>query len=309
MELKGSFPTLMTPFAEDDEIEEESQRRLVDFLIDAGSHGIAMLANDGESYAVSDEERNRLIEIVVDQVNGRVPVVVTISHFSTKIAIERCFKAKELGADVVMSLPPFFGLRPASLEGVYEYFSALSDTVDIPIIVQDAPGSSGVQMSAEFLAKLANSIKNIKSLKIEAKKTPVKIDEVKKLLKNDKNLTIFGGDGAITYIEELERGSDGTMAACDIPEVTANIYNLYKAGKKKEAESIFNHYLPYINFFFHCGIRYAPKEILKIGGIIKSSRVRAPGLGAEVTWDDKAKERAIYLAKKVNLLALRYLNN
>jgi len=295
MEFKGSLPTLMTPFTEDDNIDEESQRSLVDFLIDAGSHGITMLANDGESYAVSDEERDRLIKIVIDQTNRRVPVVVTISHFSTKIAIKRSFKAKELGADAVMSLPPFFGLRPASLEGVYEYFSELSN--------------SGVQMSAEFLAKLANNIENIKALKIEAKKTPVKIGEVRKLLKNDKNVTILGGDGAITYIEELERGSDGTMAACDIPEVTANVYNLYKAGKKEEAESAFNYCLPYINFFLHCGIRYAPKEILKTGGIIKSSRVRAPGLGAEVTWDDTAKERAIYLAKKVNLLALRYFDN
>ena len=307
MKLEGSFPVLMTPFTDEDKIDEVSQRRLVDFLIDAGSDGITMLANGSEGYALSDKERSQLIKVVVDQVSGRVPLVVTVSHFSTRIAIERSLEAEIPGVNAIMSLPPHFGVRPASLDGVYEYYEMLSEAVSIPVIVQDGPGSSGIQMPVEFLAKLANNIENVKALKIETKNTPPKIGEVKKMLKDD-DVSIFGGHGGIVFIEELERGSNGCMPASDIPEVTAGIYDAYKAGEKEKAESIYNQCLPYMNFYLHCGIRYAPKEVLKMGGIIRSSRVRSPGLGAEVKWDEEAKRRLRYLVKKADLLALRYLD-
>src|SRR5947207_5931351 len=133
MVYAGVFPIAPTTFDDRGEIDPASQRRVMDFMIDAGVNGICILANYSEQFSLTDEERDRLLRVCMEQVAGRVPVIVTTSHFSTKVAAKRSRRAQEAGAAMVMLMPPYHGVSLRADEvGVAEYFRAVADVVDIP---------------------------------------------------------------------------------------------------------------------------------------------------------------------------------
>ena len=137
--FKGVFPIVPTPFFENQEIDFESQRRVLDCMIDQGADGLCILANYSEQFLLSDDERNDLLTVCLNHVNGRIPVIVTCSNFSTKIAIERAKKAADLGAKMLMVMPPYHGAElRASETGIFEHFEQISSSVNVPLVVQDA---------------------------------------------------------------------------------------------------------------------------------------------------------------------------
>jgi 2-keto-3-deoxy-L-arabinonate dehydratase len=163
----GVFPILPTTFDDRGEIDLVSQKRAVDFLIDAGVDGICVLANFSEQFALLDSERDLLTTTLLEHVAGRVPVIVTTSHFSSAIAAARSRRAQELGAAMVMLMAPYHGATIRATEnGVLEFFQVVADAIDIPILIQDAP-VSGVTLSTALLARLATEISNVKYFKIE----------------------------------------------------------------------------------------------------------------------------------------------
>src|SRR6266542_2462080 len=143
----GVFPIAPTTFDDAGDLDLESQKRAIDFMIDAGVNGICILANYSEQFAISDDERERLMALILDHVAGRVPIIVTTTHFSSKIAAERSRRAEQAGAAMVMLMPPYHGATIRADEaGVAGYFRAVAEAIDIPIMVQDAP-VSGVALS------------------------------------------------------------------------------------------------------------------------------------------------------------------
>ena len=120
---RGVFPVAPTIFHENGQFDVEGQKRAIDFMIDAGSDGICILANFSEQFVLSDDERETVMTTVLDHVAGRVPIIVTTSHFSSDICAERSRRAQEAGAAMVMIMPPFFGatLR-VSEAGIYDFF-------------------------------------------------------------------------------------------------------------------------------------------------------------------------------------------
>ena len=144
---RGIFPVVPTTFSDTGELDLASQKRAVDFMIDAGSDGLCILANFSEQFAITDDERDVLTRTILEHVAGRVPVIVTTSHFSQKIALERSRRAQAAGAAMVMLMPPYHGatIRPDEPE-VFDFFRAVADSIDIPIMIQDAP-VSGVPLS------------------------------------------------------------------------------------------------------------------------------------------------------------------
>jgi 4-hydroxy-tetrahydrodipicolinate synthase len=151
----GIWPVAPTPFHEDGSLDPEGMKRVLDCLIDQGADGICILANFSEQFLISDEERQTLARLCVEHVAGRVPIIVTISHYATQITVERARYAKSLGADIVMMMPPYHGaLLKGTPEQSFEQFQAVSD-VGIPIMVQDAP-LSGVDLSVPLLVKWPN---------------------------------------------------------------------------------------------------------------------------------------------------------
>src|SRR5215203_4897806 len=164
---QGVFPVVPTTFTETGELDLASQKRCVDFMIDAGSDGICILANFSEQFVLSDEERETLTRTVLEHVAGRVPVIVTTTHYGTKICAERSRRAQDMGAAMLMVMPPYHGATfRVSEPQIYEFYARLSDAVNIPIMIQDAP-ASGTVLSACFLARMAREIEHVAYFKIE----------------------------------------------------------------------------------------------------------------------------------------------
>src|SRR5919112_5948297 len=139
---RGVFPVAPTIFHEDGSLDLDGQRRVVDFMIDAGSHGLCILANFSEQFVLTDAEREQVMEEVLRHVAGRVPVIVTTTHFATRVCAERSRRAQEAGAAMVMVMPPYHGATIRVPEpAVLEFFRRVSEAVSIPVMVQDAPVS------------------------------------------------------------------------------------------------------------------------------------------------------------------------
>lgn len=301
--LRGVYPILTTVFDDVGEFDEEGQRHAIEFLLDARVDGLVTCANASEGYALSDAERERVIQVVIDQVRGRVPVIVGVSHPSTKVAIEKSRAAERAEAQGILSLPPFYGAWAADATGIFNYFASLGASTDLPVIVQDHP-LSGIPLSVGLMARIAGELENVRYFKIEVPRAPLKMAELLTLA-GERVLGIFGGMSGITFFEELERGACGTMPSSAFPDVFANVYRAYCEGHRDLARERFEHYLPLIRFELHLGGRNFQKELLNLGGIIRSAQVREP---APPSWDESTRREMIEMVQRYDLLALHHSN-
>ena len=227
--LTGILPVAPTPFHSDGRVDEHGMQRVLDCLIDQGVDAICVLANYSEQFVLSDEERARLMRLSLEHVSGRVPVIVTISHFSTDIVVARALAAQAMGAAMVMMMPPYHGagLFPAEA-GIFEHFEAVSRATDIPIMVQDAP-LSGVVLGVPLLARMARELENVSYFKIEC---PFAADKLAALL-DAAGTHIdgpFDGEEAVTLLADLDAGATGTMTSGLFPEHIRPIVTEYLAG-------------------------------------------------------------------------------
>lgn len=279
--LAGVLPILVTPFDDDGRVDEESLRSLVEFFIERGCHGLTVLGIAGEVHKLSDAERQRVVEVVVDQARGRVPVVVGTGHSGFEVAVELSRAAEAAGADALLVMPPYV-IRPDA-DGIYEYYRAVAEAVNIPIVVQDEPVTTGVNMPAALIARLAE-IPGVAYAKVEAQPTPPKFTAIRKLSAD--RLGLFGGLGGLYFYEELCRGARGIMTGFGFPEVLVEIYGRFREGDRDSAEAVFYKYLPLIKFEAQPGIGLAiRKEILRRRGAIRSARLRRPAqLPDPETW-------------------------
>ena len=272
--LRGNFPILATAWADDGRFDPTSQARLIDWLIDSGVHGLVVAANASEGHAQSDAEREQIVKFALKRVAGRVPVIVTVTHFASEIACEKARQAEALGAACVMSMPQFFGNWGSDLGGAYAYYRTLAGAVRIPVMVQDHPVSS-VAMNADFLAKLAAEIENVSYFKLEFTQSPFKMARM--LAQAGAGVkAMFGGESGIYFIEEYERGGRGTMPACYLPAVFSATWRHLEAGDFRGAHAVFDPYVPLLNFELRMANRNLWKCILKQLGVIASDRVRGP---------------------------------
>jgi dihydrodipicolinate synthase/N-acetylneuraminate lyase len=272
--LRGNFPILATAWADDGRFDPASQARLIDWLIDSGVHGLVVAANASEGHAQSDAEREQIAKFALKRVAGRVPVIVTVTHFAIEVAREKARWAEDLGAACVMSMPQFFGNWGSDLGGAYAYYRALAGAVKIPVMVQDHP-VSGVAMNADFLTKLAAEIENVSYFKLEFTQSPFKMARVLAQAGSGAK-GMFGGESGIYFIEEYERGGRGTMPACYLPRVFSETWRRLEAGDFRGAHALFDPYVPLLNFELRMANRNLWKCILKHLGVIASDRVRGP---------------------------------
>lgn len=272
-QLPAIFPIALTTFDKHYEIDEHSQLALINYLIECGVHGMAIFGNASEGYALSESEKARLMPLIIKEVNGRVPVFVSTGHTGTHVAVQISKAAEDSGADGLMILPPYF-LKP-SAEDLFGYYKAISDAVSVPIMIQDAPLLTGVNIGAAQMARMARECANVKLTKVEAPPTVTKVTEVKQACGD--SLTIFGGLNGHFFLEELRRGARGTMPGSDLMQMFVKVWNLVEAGKLTEARAEFNRHLPLIRFELQPGLGVsAMKHNLLAQGIIKHTTVRPP---------------------------------
>jgi dihydrodipicolinate synthase/N-acetylneuraminate lyase len=242
---------------ENGDVDLEGQRRVLDCMIDQGVDGICILANYSEQFLLTDEERDTLTDLCLSHVAGRVPVIVTASHFSTRIAAERARKAAQAGASMLMLMPPYHGtgLR-ADDKGMLEHFARVAEAGGIPIMVQDAP-LSGVALSVSFLIRLAREVPLVRYLKIETPGTAAKLRSVIEA-GGDLIEGPFDGEESITLMADLDAGATGTMCSALLPDLIKPVVAAHAAGDRKQAAALYGQILPLINYENRqCGLRAA----------------------------------------------------
>ncbi|MBS0453654.1 MAG: dihydrodipicolinate synthase family protein [Proteobacteria bacterium] len=272
---QGVFPVVPTTFAGNGELDLASQKRCVDFMIDAGSNGLCILANFSEQFALSDHEREVLTGVILEHVAGRVPVIVTTTHFGTAVCAQRSRRAQEAGASMVMVMPPYHGatLR-VSEQQVYEFYAGVSDAIDIPIMIQDAP-VAGTPLSAVFLARLAQEIKQVSYFKIETAGAASKLRELIRL-GGDAVEGPWDGEEGITLLPDLQAGATGAMTGGGFADGIRKIVDPFRAGRYEEAAAAYEKWLPLINYENRQAGFLAAKALMKEGGVIACEAPRHP---------------------------------
>ena len=271
---KGIWPVAPTPFHLDGAVDYDGMDRVLDCMIDQGSDGICILANFSEQFLLTDEERRLLTERSLAHVAGRVPGVVTTSHFSTQIAVDRAAHAQAHGAAMVMMMPPYHGaLMRGTAEQTFEQFARVSE-VGLPIMVQDAP-LSGVDLPVPLLVRMAREIEMVKLFKIECPQAATKL----RILIEQGGDAIegpFDGEEAITLMADLDAGATGAMTSAMIPDQIKLVLTHYAAGNRSAAQAAYARVLPAVNFENRqCGFRSA-KVVMVEGGVIGSEFCRHP---------------------------------
>jgi len=272
---QGVFPVVPTTFDAQGGLDLDSQKRCVDFMIDAGSDGLCILANFSEQFVLSDEEREVLTRAILRHVDGRVPVIVTTTHFGTRVCAERSRRAQDQGAAMVMVMPPYHGatIRVGEPQ-IHAFYSALSDAIDIPIMVQDAP-VSGTPLTAAFLARMAREIEHLCYFKIETAGAASKLRELI-ALGGDAIEGPWDGEEAITLLADLEAGATGAMTGGGYPDGIRQVMDAWRAGRAEDAVLAYARWLPLINYENRQGGILTAKALMKEGGIIACEAPRPP---------------------------------
>ncbi|TFZ02648.1 dihydrodipicolinate synthase family protein [Ramlibacter henchirensis] len=272
---RGVFPVVPTTFREDGTLDLESQKRCVDFMIDAGSEGVCILANFSEQFLLADAEREVLTRTILEHVAGRVPVIVTTTHFSTDVCRERSRQAQAMGASMVMVMPPYHGATIRIGEpGIYEFYSRLSDGISIPIMIQDAP-VAGTPLSPAFLARMAREIEHVAYFKIETAGAASKLRELI-ALGGEAIEGPWDGEEAITLLADLDAGATGAMTGGAYPDGIRTITDPYFAGNREQAVEGYARWLPLINYENRQGGIPTAKALMKEGGVIDCDAPRHP---------------------------------
>lgn len=270
--FQGVYPILATPFHDDESLDLESFDRLIRFMARLGVDGVTILGVLGESNRLLDREREQLIQTAV-KAAGSVPVIVGTSHSGTRAALALSQMAEALGADAVMVTPQ---AEPApNDERVLEYYQAIGNGIAIPIVVQDHPASTNVHMSVPLILRILREVARAAAIKEEAPPTPPKIRALLQGM-TQRKVPILTGLGALYAQFDLEAGSSGFNTGFAFPEVLMAMVKATNSADARRVQALYTRFLPLIAFEQQPGVGVR-KEILRLRGLISSSRARHPG--------------------------------
>lgn len=283
-EIKGICPIIATPFTEDGEVDYQSLDKLVRHLVVGGCHAVTLFGIAGEYYKLSDEEREKMVEVTVKAAKATGgKTIISVTDHSTEVAVKRAKYFEDAGADCLMILPPFF-LKPGA-KYIYEHMKAIAEAVNIPIMAQYAPEQTGVSISPETFCKLEKECPNMIYYKIECKPAGPYVTNLMKL--TDGKMKIFVGNAGFQIIECMDRGAVGAMPGCSMYDVYLDIYNSYVSGEREKALQLHNELLPMLNHIRQNveQIISFEKRILKRRGIIASDYCRKPSYDTDEYFD------------------------
>ena len=242
-QLRGVLTALATPFAGDGTVDEVTLRALVDRSVDGGVHGVVACGSTGEFSALSGDERRLVVEIVVDHVAGRVPVIAQTGATSTAEAIRLSRHAQSTGADVVMPVAPYY--EPLSLAETLSYLRAVAGSVDVPVMLYNLPMATGVDLDPDTVGALAREVGNIRYVK----NTTVDMAQTARLIHNhgDVIATFVGWDSLL--LSALAEGAAGVMAgtANVVPGQLVAVYDAVRAGDLGQAREAWTRVYPLID--------------------------------------------------------------
>jgi 4-hydroxy-tetrahydrodipicolinate synthase len=272
--FRGVFAIPPTPFDDAGNVDEGSLRRCIDFCVAAGAHGIVAPVNASEALALTDAERLRVAEVVVEQTAGRVPTVVGVSGVSTAAAVLYAGHAAAAGADAVIAMPPYVRHPPA--DEIYDFYAAVA-RVGPPVWIQDYVAPVGTPMAPALLTRMLREIPGVDFLKEETLYAPQVMTAVRDLA-GDSLKGMMGGMAGRFLLEEYRRGACGTMPACEVADAHVHVWNALDRGEEEEARRLHTRLLPLLNYEAMYSFTIY-KEVLLRRGVIASARTRVPGAG------------------------------
>ena len=244
--IRGSIVPLVTPFTEEGKFDEEALTRLIAWQIESGSHGLSVTGTTGEPSALTLLEREQVMEVAAHAIRGRLPFVpgTGTNNFEETLHLTRV--AEELGADAALVIVPYYN-RP-SQEGLYRYFRALAEQVELPLIIYNIPGRTAVSMSPTTMARLHRDCPSIVGVK-ESNKDFEQVSQV--LYACGRNFLVYCGIELLCY-PMLAIGGVGHVSATAniLPREVAELYNLVVAGRWNEAMDLHYRLLPLNNALF-----------------------------------------------------------
>ncbi len=277
---RGIFPIVITPFTDSYELDEAGLRNVVRYCIEAGARGLVGPANASEFATLSDDERRRWIEIVVAECGGQIPVIAATTSGHALPAVALSLFAQAAGADCIMAMPPHV-LHPDA-EGCYEYYQALSEALEIPVMIQNYNGPVGTAMSPELIARMCQELPQVRYVKEETLPSSWMISATIAAA-GPYCEGIFGGIAGQYLLDEYRRGAAGNMPACQTTDLLQAVWDLLEAGDETTARTMFNRVLPLISYERQYGVALY-KEVMYRRGVISNRVCRAPGRELD-EWD------------------------
>ena len=257
--IKGIIPPILTPMNADESINEKELRHQVNRMIDAGVHGIFAFGTNGESYALTAEEKVRVLEVVVEETKHRVPVYAGTGCVTTAETMKMSKKAQELGADVLSVIVPWFAA--ASQDELYDHYKAVAEAVDLPIVLYNIPARTGNALAPATVARLAKEVPNI----MGAKDSSGNFDNMKQYIELtselDKDFSVLSGNDSL-ILPALVFGGKGGIAGCAnvFPRTMVEIYEAFIAGDMDRAKKVQDS----IRIFRNCFKFGNPNTIVKL---------------------------------------------
>ena len=257
--IKGIIPPILTPMNADESINEKELRHQVNRMIEAGVHGIFAFGTNGESYALTAEEKVRVLEVIVEETKHRVPVYAGTGCVTTDETVKMSKKAQELGADVLSVIVPWFAA--ASQDELYDHYKAVAEAVDLPIVLYNIPARTGNALAPATVARLAKEVPNI----MGAKDSSGNFDNMKQYIELtselDKDFSVLSGNDSL-ILPALVFGGKGGIAGCAnvFPRTMVEIYEAFIAGDMERAKKVQDS----IRIFRNCFKFGNPNTIVKL---------------------------------------------
>ncbi len=273
----GLIPILATPFDEQGSLDERSLNQLTTFQVEAGADGVAIFGMASEAFTLSTVERRDIARIVSRALTGTgLQLIAGIAATSIRGAIEQLASAADDGITTVMTMPPFM-VKPNASQ-VFEFYASLGSAAvsrGVQVMVQDAPGTTGVTLDVDTLVAIAD-LPGVTSVKIEAPPTVPKIHSVTNRL-TATEFAVLGGQNSQFVLEEYSSGAVGTMPACEFTDLLAPIVREWVGGDVSWARSAFARLLPLLVWGLQPGLAWSVhKEVLVARGLIAHATVRSP---------------------------------
>jgi len=263
--FRGLATALVTPFDETGEVDYKALKNLVEWQIENGVDGIVPVGTTGEGSTLSEDEQARVIETVIQQANGRITVIAGAGSNSTKKSIEYAKRAKALGADAILSITPYYN-KPTQ-QGLYAHFAEIANAVDIPIVMYNVPGRTGVNMTAETTLKIAEEIPNV----VGIKESSGNLIQVMEIIRNrPAGFKVYSGDDSFAFPIILA-GGDGviSVASNEVPDLMKQLVSACLEGKLEKARELHYRLLPLMEANFIETNPIPVKYAMSILGLIK----------------------------------------
>ena len=301
-DFKGVVPAVLTVFDQDENIDELGMRQLVSHLIGKGVHGLYLTGSTGEGFTMSSEERMRVVEIVMDEVAGRVPVVVHVGAIGTKLSIELAQHAERVGADGVSSVPPFYWRF--NEDQIVKYYEDIANATSLPMIVYNVPLVGLLGMSA--IKRLAQ-IENVKGIKYTALSL-YEITQIKDEIGED--FLVYSGADEMA-MAGLLAGADGIVGSFYnvMPELFINIYNAVEAKDMDEAQRLQKEAVEIIMYALTYPSFYALMKVMLKWMGINAGYCRRPFENVTPEMEVKYKEGFRALKDKYQITGIDFLDS